>query len=141
MSRRRGIPKGAGVTPPWVGSRATEDDFLCFVSMRRRDNVLDRSNPRDELDARAGGSLQPGVRLQVLRRESTTLGGLAAERLTLRFEEPESPAPRIRDQVVAFRTAPGRGEIIYSIALDTPEARYSQDRAVFEQVLASWRAE
>lgn len=111
------------------------------ISVLGEYNTLDRASPRDELNAGAGAMLEPGVTLTVLRREATALGGLAAERLTLRVEDPKTSTPRIRDQVVAFREAPRRGEIIYTVEMNTPEARYKRDLAVFERVLASWRTE
>lgn len=104
-------------------------------------NALDRVSPRDELDARAGGSLKPGLSLTVLRREATTLGGLEAERLSLGIADREGSTPRVRDWVVAFRAAQARGEIIYTAGLETSKERYPQDQAVFERVLASWRLE
>lgn len=104
-------------------------------------NVFDHADPESELISNAGWLLHTGVVLKVLRRETASLGGLKAERLALRFEEPGGSVPRVRDWVVALRSVPQWGDIIYTIGLDTTEERYAQDVVHFDMMVKSWRAE
>ncbi len=77
-----------------------------------------------------------------LSRSDAHLGGLPAIRTVLRFPGEESSGPMIQDEVSALRKVIPGADIpshLYSLRLTTQEARYAEDRKVFEKMLASWQ--
>jgi hypothetical protein len=77
-----------------------------------------------------------------LSRSDARLGGLPAIRIVLRFPGEENSGPMIQDEVSALRKViPGANvpSHLYSLRLTTQEARYAEDRKVFEKMLASWQ--
>ncbi len=81
--------------------------------------------------------------LEVLGREPARLHNLPAVRAVLRYQARETGEVMINDSVTAFRTGAETGVpdgITYAVGLSTPESRYPQDKAVYEQVVGSWRA-
>lgn len=81
--------------------------------------------------------------LEVLSREPARLGDLPAVRAVLRYQARDTGEVMINDTVTALRGEDETGVpdgITYAVGLSTPEARYPQDKAVYERVVGSWRA-
>jgi hypothetical protein len=105
-------------------------------------NTMDFDSADAALRWSVGRRLTPGATLSVLRRETTSLGDLAAVRLTLRLGEVTSSGATVEDIVIGIG-APrqGRGEIIYTLGLISPAADYSKHQETFERFVGSWKEE
>jgi hypothetical protein len=102
-------------------------------------NVLSFNSAEDALYSAVGSDLVAGTTLKVLRRETARLGGFEAVRLTLRIVR-QGDESRVKDWVLAIGPRKGREEIVYTVALDAPEAEYSQYEKIFSQIVSSWKA-
>jgi aromatic ring hydroxylase len=73
-------------------------------------------------------------RVTVSKQLKTTLGGLKAERLVVRYYSKKVRAWIVEDRIDALD-----GNMEYALYLRTREANYPQDRTVFESVVSSWK--
>lgn len=90
--------------------------------------------------AHVEGSKDEASQVEVVRRSATHLHDLTATRITLRRKDSGSSEAIIEDVILALRDTKGEVGIVYTVSLITTEARYNQDKEVFNQVLHSWRA-
>jgi hypothetical protein len=104
-------------------------------------NTLERVSPRDALRDECGELLQEGTEVVVLKRASTLLGDLPAERLTVRYRKVGEIEAMVKDVVVALREVKDYGEMIYTIGLISPEEHFAQNDKIFESILQSWTNE
>jgi hypothetical protein len=94
----------------------------------------------DDLDSFRENAELTAVKL--VSRTSFRLGGLAAERLVLRYRVKATGMEMISDSSSALRSvikASAEPSHAYRVSLTTPANRYAADRLVLEQILASWR--
>lgn len=90
-------------------------------------DILDDDLPRDSI--------------KELSRSATHLGALSAIRIVMRYPGADNGGAMIQDEVSALRKVIPGAEVpshFYSLRLVTQEARYAEDRKVFEKMLASW---
>lgn len=105
-------------------------------------NSLGFESAENALNFTVGGHLKPGTTLTVLRHEPATLGDFEAVRLTLRITKQGEAKATIEDLVMAVEEREGgRGEVVYTVGLECPEADYPVHEAVFSGIVASWKAE
>ena len=104
-------------------------------------NALDRVSPDDALMNKFVSLMKEGTEMVVLERSATSLGGLPAERLVVRYKHKDEKESTVKAIVVALRNVNDWGEMIYTLGLISPPFRFEQDKAVFEATLASWKNE
>ena len=104
-------------------------------------NTLERVSPRDVLRDECDELLQEGTEVVVLKRASTLLGDLPAERLTVRYRKVGEIEATVKDVVVALREVKDYGGMIYTIGLISPERRFANDDKLFESILQTWTNE
>lgn len=76
----------------------------------------------------------PGSKVTLLRKATTSLAGLRAARFVARYTK--NGEPMVSDEIVAFR---GEGrDVVYTIDLGTPEANYERDKAVVSEMQKTW---
>ncbi len=103
--------------------------------------ALDRVSSEDALREAVDSLLQEGTEMLVLKRVSTQLGDLQAERLTVRYRKAGEVEATVKDVVMSLRIVKNYGDIIYTLGLESPEARFAKDDEVFEAILSSWTNE
>lgn len=104
-------------------------------------NALDRVSPDDALMDKFVSLMKEGMEIVVLGRSATSLGGLPAARLVVRYKHRYEKESTVKAIVIAFRKVERYGEMIYTLGLISPAFRFEKDKAVFETILASWKNE
>lgn len=70
-----------------------------------------------------------------LKIKPVHLGQLTGATASIRYDDPHSKQPRIEEEAVALR----KNEVVYTIGLQTSEARYAQDQPLFEKIVKSFQ--
>src|SRR5262245_58349913 len=104
-------------------------------------NALDRASPGDALRDTFDSLMKEGMEIVVLERRTTSLGGLPAEQLIVRYKQGDKKESTVKAIVMALRNVKKWGEMIYTLGLISTPFRFEQDKAVFESILASWKNE
>jgi len=104
-------------------------------------NALDRVSPDDALMDKFVSLMKEGMEIIVLERSATSLGGLPAERLVVRYKHRDEKESTVKAIVIALKNVKERGDMIYTLGLISSPFRFEQDKAVFESILASWKNE
>jgi len=104
-------------------------------------NTLDRVSSDDALRDAFDSLMKEGTEIVVLERRETSLDGLPAERLVVRYKHRDEKEATVEAVVMARRNLPEWGDMIYTLDLISPSFRFEQDKAVFEAILASWKNE
>lgn len=98
----------------------------------------------EAIDSYIKGIKEDAAWLEVLGREPARLHDLPAVRAIIRYQDRGSGQVMIDDSITAFRTVHFMSvseEIMYAVGLSTPEARYAQDKVIYEEVVRSWRTQ
>ena len=97
----------------------------------------------EAIDSYLEGIKKDATWLEMSGREPAQLDNLSAVRAIIRYQDQASGQIMIDDSITAFRTVHSEGVsegIMYAVGLSTPEARYKQDKMIYEKVISSWRA-
>ena len=90
----------------------------------------------DAVQSHLGYIADGGTEVALLKKTATRLAGLRAVRFVARYKE--GGEVKIYDVILAFRNE-NDGDVVYTIALDTPLENYERDKAVVAALQKSWR--
>ncbi len=139
------IPEGIQVTSnsppsPNHGFRATftsnHDDFIVIDGSY---NSADYLSPSDYINR---SYILPittsGAKITDIKLNPSVLGGLPAQRMSLKYNPAGDNKVVVMDIIAAFRQPAHDTEMIYTLALTSSPATYDGNREVFEMMLSSW---
>ena len=104
-------------------------------------NALDRVSPDDALRDAFDSLMKEGTEIVVLEHRETSLGGLPAARLVVRYKHQDEQKATVEAIIMALRNVKEWGDMIYTLGLISSSHRFEKDKAVFEAILASWKNE
>jgi hypothetical protein len=96
-------------------------------------NALFYPGPRAALRAHLGYLREDGASVVAVRTSRIKLGGLPSSLQVVRYKCPKTPGYRIVRQTIVIRNG-----VVYTVGLDSPEARDKEDSLVFDALLATW---
>ncbi|MGH9929016.1 MAG: hypothetical protein ACREA9_07285 [Pyrinomonadaceae bacterium] len=79
-----------------------------------------------------------GIRVLAVSRRPTRLAGLPAQRVSITYNDSES-GPMIHDFIIALRSDPEGGKILYQVEMNTTPSAYPKDSKAFNQIVRSWQ--